>query len=191
MAISVEQQAALEAPVVRVLYFVFFDFISAQARFTNSNVNITWGGYDWIGLGEFGSISEVEEEDNIDAKALTFTLNAGIPANIALAAGDVRDYRGRDAKMYMCPLDEQFRLIGTPELCWKGYMDIMSIGIEGVDASIALKCETAAYGFKRLPALRMNAPQQKKKYPTDTGFDYLNDLIANPQTWLSKNFQRI
>jgi hypothetical protein len=44
--------------------------------------------------------------------------------------------------------------------------------------------------LKRQPALRLNAAQQKKRYPTDTGFDYLTDLIANPQVWLSKKFQR-
>lgn len=70
-------------------------------------------------------------------------------------------------------------------------MDIMTIGLEEDSSTIVLRCETSAYSLKRKPALRMNAPQQKKKYPTDTGFDYLNDLIANPQTWLSKKFQRI
>lgn len=191
MAIDAAQQTALEAPVVRTIYFVHFDFLGGVARFSNSNLTVNWDGFDWIGAGEFGSISAVEEEDNIDAKSLTFTLNAAIPANLALAAGDVAQYRGRNAKMYMCPLDENFRLIGTPEICWKGYMDIMAIAIEEESSSITLKCETSAYGLKRRQVLRMNAPQQKKRYPTDTGFDYLNGLIAEPQTWLSKKFQRI
>jgi len=103
----------------------------------------------------------------------------------------VREYRGREAKMYMCPLDDQFRLIGTPTICWRGFMDIMTIGIEEDNSSIALRCETSAYSLKRKPALRMNAPQQKNRYPTDTGFDYLNSLISDPQVWLSKKFQRI
>lgn len=191
MSLDTEQQAAMEAPVVRTIYFVQFDFLSSMQRLSNSNINLTWGGYEWLGFGNIGGVSAVEEEDGLDAKSLTFTLNAAIPGNIALAAGDVREYRGREAKMYMCPLDSQFRLIGEPTICWRGYMDIMTIGLEEDSSTIVLRCETSAYSLKRKPALRMNAPQQKKKYPTDTGFDYLNDLIANPQTWLSKKFQRI
>lgn len=191
MTTDVEQQTALEAPVVRTIYFVEFDFLSATQRLSNSNLTVSWGGYEWTGLGNLGGVSAIEEEDGIDAKSLTFTLNAAIPANIALSAGDVREYRGRAVRMYMCPLDEQFRLVGEPIICWRGFMDIMSIGIEEDNSAIALKCETSAYSLKRKPALRMNAPQQKKKYPTDTGFDYLNGLISEPQTWLSKKFQRI
>lgn len=191
MTIDVAQQTALEAPVVRTIYFVQFDFLSGVQRLSNSNLTITWGGYEWSGLGNLGNVTAVEEEDGLDAKALTFTLNAAIPANIALSAGDVREYRGREAKMYMCPLDDQFRLIGTPTICWRGFMDIMTIGIEEDNSSIALRCETSAYSLKRKPALRMNAPQQKNRYPTDTGFDYLNSLISDPQVWLSKKFQRI
>jgi hypothetical protein len=44
--------------------------------------------------------------------------------------------------------------------------------------------------LKRRPAFRLNAAQHKKDNPTDTGLDYLVDLLANPQTWLSARFQR-
>jgi len=183
------QQTALESPVVRAAYFVEFSFLSGTQRLCTFNQTITWGGYDWIGLGALGTISAVEESDGIESKSLSFTLNAAQPAWLALAAGAVEEYRGRDAKMYMCPLDTQYRLIDTPTVCWRGIMDTVSIGIDGDAGSITLKCETSAYGLKRQPALRMNAAQQKKAYPTDAGFDYLTDLIANPQSWLSKKFQ--
>lgn len=191
MTLTAPQQTALEQPVVRKVYFIEFEFLSETTRISTLGQTITWGGHDWLGLGTVGSISQVEESDGLASRALTFTLNNAQPAWLALAAGSVEEYRGRPAKMYMCPLDEGFVLIDTPVRCWSGFMDtiVMGVGKDG-DGQISLKCETAAFGLKRRPSLRMNAAQQKKKHPTDTGFDYLTSLIAEPQTWVSINFQK-
>jgi len=92
----------------------------------------------------------------------------------------------------MCPLDEEYQLINDPIICWSGIMDtsVVGVGAEG-GGTVSLKCETSAYGLKRKPALRLNAAQHKLKYPNDTGLDFINDLIANQQVWLTKKFQKI
>lgn len=184
-----QQQEALEKVVVPLVYFAEFNFASAVVRVSNFNQTVDWGGFEWLGVGSLGAISEVTETDGIESSPLNFRLNIANPSLLALSIGPVEEYRGRDAKLYMCPMDEQFRLIGTPELCWSGIMDMMSIGIEGEEGQITLKCETSAYGLKRQPSLRLNAAQQRKKYPTDTGLDYQNGTIANPAVWLSRRFQ--
>ena len=69
-------------------------------------------------------------------------------------------------------------------------MDLMAVAVEGEEGKVTLKCETSAYGLKRVPALRLNAAQHKKRHPNDTGLDYLTDLIASPTVWLSQKFQR-
>lgn len=148
------------------------------------------GGVLWKGLGALGSVDSIQEANSLDTKALNFGLNAADLAWLALAIGDVEDYCGQPAKLYFCPLNENFQLVGTPEICWRGLMDLITVGID-VDGKgrINLKCETTAYGLKRLNSLRMNAAQQKKRHPTDTGFDYLTSLISQPQLWLTKRFQ--
>jgi hypothetical protein len=188
--LSAPQQAQLEKAVTGTVYFVELRFRDSTQYLCSSNINITWGGYEWMGLGTIGGISPIEESEGVESKSLTFTLNIAQVSILSLAVGDVEQYRGRAAKMYFCPLNESFQLIGTPQQCWRGIMDTMSVGIEGEEGSIQLKCETSAYGLKKVPGLRLNAAQQKVKHPTDTGFDYLTDLIANPTVWLSKKFQR-
>jgi hypothetical protein len=185
------QQAELEKPVTRVAYFVELHFATHTARFCTFNQSFEWGGNTWVGLGSLASISAVEESDGLEARSLTFGMNAADTSLLALAAGDVEEYRGRSAKMYFCPLDENFRLIDSPELCWRGSMDSVSVDLNGDAGQVMLKCETSAYGLKRTSGLRMNAAQHAKRHPGDTGFDFLTDLIANPQLWLSKKFQRI
>jgi len=193
MTLTANQQAELEKPVTRFAYFAHFSFLTAAVRVTSLPQTINWGGYDWLGLGSLGSVSAVEESQGTTSSALVFQLNIAQLELLALATGNTNEYRGRDAKLYFCPLDEQFRLIDTPDICWRGTMDNMQASVEGESGTIALKCETSAYGLKRKANLRMNAAQQKQRYPADTGFDYLTDLLGNPDAskWLSKLFQTV
>jgi hypothetical protein len=182
------QNAELAKPVARVVYFVEFQFATSTARLCNSNMDLGWGGYMWSGVGTLGEISQIEETDGLESRPLNFTINSAQQAWLSLALGPDEEYRGRPAKVYMCPLDENFIMVGNPEQCWSGLMDMLSVDF--ASAKITLKCETSAYGLKRRPTFRLNAAQHKAKNPTDTGLDYLNDLISNPAVWLSTNFQR-
>lgn len=195
MTLTVGQQAELEKPVTRYAYFVELHFLSGIVYLSSLGQTVTWGGHDWLGFGAIGGISAVDESQGTAASSLTFTLNIAQIEWLSLATGSTAEYRGRDAKMYFCPLNEQFQLVDTPIACWRGSMDTMSASISGsmgdANGSIALKCETSAYGLKRKSSLRLNAAQQKQRYPTDTGLDYLTDLIGNPDSfvWLTKRFQ--
>ena len=188
--LDTSQQTELEKPVTRTIYFLELQFLSTTSYICSANVTLHWNSHDWVGLGTIGSISAVEESEGVESKSLTFTLNVAQTSVLALAVGDVEEYRGKNAKMYFCPLNESFQLIGTPVQCWRGIMDTMAISVEGEGGGIQLKCETSAYGLKRQPGLRLNSAQQKSRYPTDTGLDYLTDLIANPVVWASAKFQR-
>ena len=187
---TANQQAAFEKPVVPAAWFVEMEFSSGTLRICSYTQTYTWGGYDWTGLGSVGTISSIVESTGSGAAAMTFGLNIAATALLALGVGVVEDYRGRNAKLYFCPLDSTGNLIDTPELCWRGRMDVMTSSVDGEDGQIVLKCETSSFGLKR-SSMRLNAAQQKQRYPTDTGFDYLNSLISDPQVWLSKKFQQI
>jgi len=170
--------------------FLELQFLGGTARICSYSNTYTWGGYDWSGLGLIGNISAVEETAGVTSSAMTFGLNIVNAAMLALSVSAVENYRGRAAKLYFCPLNENGALIDTPEICWRGIMDTMTAGADGEDGQVVLKCETSAYGIKRRPSLRLNAAQQKQRYPTDTGLDYLTGLISTPQLWLSAKFQQ-
>lgn len=190
MATTVAQDNELAKAVTRTVYFVEFAFLTATSRLCTANQTLTWGGNTWSGVGSLGTIGTVDESDGLEAKPLSFTINAAQTSWMALAIGSVEEYRGRPAKMYMCPLDETFVMVGEPVQCWSGVMDMVSVGLNENSGTITMKCETSAYGLKRRPPFRLNAALHKKDHPTDTGMDYLNDLIANPSTWLSARFQQ-
>lgn len=191
MTITAPQQAQLEKPSTQTVFFVELQLLSGTQYLCTANISIDWDGHTWAGLGTIASISQITESDDVTAKAVNFTLSAADPSWLALAAGSVTEYSGRKAKMYRCPLNDQFQLVGTPERCWLGVMDQLTVGIDGDQGSISLKAETGAFSLKRGSTLRMNAAQQRQRHPEDTGFDFLAPLIASPTLWQSKKFQAI
>jgi len=189
MTLSALQLAELVRPAPKVVYFMELQFTTGVQYLSTWNRNFTWNAQLWIGLGGLVSVTEITESESVASNPLSFNLNAADPSWIALAVGNDTVYRRRLALLYMCPLGDDGQLVGAPQLCWRGRMDAVAAGIGNNSASISLKCETASFAFKRRPSLRINAIQQKLTYPTDTGFDYLSDLIDKPQLWLSKLFQ--
>lgn len=190
MTLSVEQQAELEKPKCNTAWFLELQFVGGTVRVCNYGQTFTWGGYDWLGMGSIGKISPIDESAGLQSSAMNFSLNSAQVSMLALAVGAVEDYRNQPAKLYFSPLDQHGALIGTPEVCWRGTMDMMAFSLDGEEGQINLKCETSSFGLKRT-SMRLNAAQQKQRHPGDTGFDFLEDLMANPQRWLSARFQQI
>jgi hypothetical protein len=190
--LTTSQQAEVEKPVTRTAYFAEFHFTTGILRVCSLGQNYDCGGNTWLGVGTLGSISDVVETSTTESSPVTFTLNCAQASMLATGLSSPDTYRGQAAKLYMCPLDDQFRLIDTPVICWRGFMDMMALNIDkDGTGNIQLKCETSAFGLSKMPNYRMNAAQQKLTYPEDTGFDYLTYLITQPQVWFSVAAQTI
>jgi hypothetical protein len=185
------QDAALAAPHVYLVYFVKFSFKTVTQYASTANIDHTWGGHTWLGLGAVGGISEVSSTEGMDTSSVTISLNAAELTWLTLALGDASEYQNLPIKIYMCPMTSAFQLIDTPEPCWEGVMDALSIGVDNDQGSLQLKCESTAYSLKRLPVFRLNKQQWNKFHPTDKGLDYVEKLISDPVVWLSKKFQQI
>jgi hypothetical protein len=189
------QQAEVEKAATRLIFFVKMEFLSGTQYLNSWNIPVEWDGHTWQGLGEIGSISEIQESDSLEAKALQFAMKAADLSWIGLANGDAAEFRKRPLTIWYCPLDEQYRLIDTPIRAWKGIMDMMSTGIEGdteqAEGKIVLQCENAAIRLMKPSTKRMNEAQQKEQYPDDTGFQYQLALLSESHLWLSTRFQQL
>ena len=189
-SVSPAQQVAFEKAVVPWAFFVEMQFVSGTQRLCNFNQNFDWGGFTWNSLGGAGSIGEIRSTEKVEPAPVTLSLSVAQAEWLALSVGAVEDYRGRTVKIYQCPLTEQYQLIDTPMLAWEGDMDLIAISVEGEAGSVTMRCEPAAKRLRRRNALRVNAQQQRQRYPYDAGFDFQAQLLASPVTWLSTTFQR-
>lgn len=194
ITVTGSQQTQLEARHLRLVLFAQLEFLdgtfaTATIRVSTWNHDITWGGFTWQGLGNLVSIQDVKDSEALETNSVDMKLNVGNSTILGLALGEAERYRGKAAILYMCPVNDGGVLVDTPITFWTGEMDSMALTYGQENSEIALRCFPTSSRISRPSGLRANHEQHIQNYPTELGFQYLADLIAHPQVWLTKTFQ--
>ena len=173
---------ALQSSTVRLVTFADLDFASGNLYVHDGLGTYTWGGNNWLGVGDFGGISSVEEGTEVSPYSLNLTLS-GLDAGL-VATALTENYFMRNVKVYLGLLDANDALIETPNQIWSGFMDVMSItaGASGGD-SISLTCESELGKFDRSSNLKYTHANQQKKDSTDLFFEFLKDIEGVKISW--------
>lgn len=175
---------ALKADVVRPVTFAKLDFSSSTIYVHDSIGTFTWGGNDWLGVGDFGSVSSIEEGTDISPYSITLTLS-GLDSTIAnIGSAGTEDYFMRDVDIYLGLLDEDESLIADPTAIWSGFMDVMTLvtGTQGSN-SIRLTCESEMSKIERSADLKYTHVQQQRVNPNDLFFEYLHEIQGVKIQW--------
>lgn len=185
-SIGAAVQAALEAAHVPLLVFVELDFSGGFVRVTNAPYAFEWNGYTWTGLGRLGGIEAVQEGASLEARGVALKLS-GVPLsgegdaeNISIALNE--HYQGRDARVWLAALDEQFRIIGDQKLVFLGRMDNMQIEA-GRTATITLQAESRLADLERPRVRRYNNEDQQLAYPGDRGLEFAEQMVEKALLW--------
>jgi len=136
----------------------------------------------WLGVGDLGSISQVEEGLDVSPYAITLTLS-GLDATISGVAL-TEDYYLHPVTVYLGVLDTDDVLISDPTQIWAGFMDQMnmSVGADGGDA-IQLIAESELSRFnKSLNLMYTNAAQQEKS-SGDLFFSHMHKIEGAKIDW--------
>jgi len=166
--------------------FAKLEFPSGTVYLHNSLGTYTWGGQDWLGVGDLGSISQVEEGLDVSPYAITLTLS-GLDATISGVAL-TEDYYLHPVTVYLGVLDADDVLIADPTQIWAGFMDQMnmSVGADGGDA-IQLIAESELSRFnKSLNLMYTNAAQQEKS-SGDLFFNFMHKIEGAKVNWGAKS----
>lgn len=193
ISVSTNQQTALAARHLGMVLFAYLDFAdgsfaSTPIRISTWNHDLTWGGYTWQGFGNLVSVANVKDSEKLETSSIDLNLNAANTTILSLSLAAPERYRGRNVILYMCPITNGV-LVDTPIQFWSGTMDTMAVAYEADGGNVTLRVTPTSARLARASGLRMNHEQHKLAYPTELGFQYLNDLISHPQVWLSKKFQ--
>jgi len=190
---SVNSQIATK--VIGGVWLVEMFFASGTQRLTNWPLSLTYGANTYTGLGTVGSVGNLTESEANTDKRTTLTLSPVRTELLALALGNVEGYRGKPVNIYLWAIGDNYQPVGNPLLRFFGVMDQVSVkrnaGQSGeVTGSIEMTClPGGADSTRKGSTLRMNNAQHQSRHPGERGFEYVNDLLANEQVWLSKNFQ--
>jgi hypothetical protein len=191
--------ARISAVVRGVAWLVQLDFLPSTVYYTTAPQTLTIGGNTYLGLGDLAQVSTVQESEDTGADQVTLSFALVNPSMLAATLGNVENYRGRAARLYLQLFDEQFQPAGTPVLRWAGTMQPAKVTRTPSDPNggasegrVELQCARAGMARARNPmGLRLSNAQQQQRYTGDVGLEYVQTLIEQPSLWLSKRFQRV
>lgn len=167
--------------VARPILLAEFDFAAAASRAWSGIGTLTWNGLDWIGLGDFGEVSAIEETMELRATGAAFRLS-GVPSNlIADAMGE--PIQGRSARLWLGFLDEALVLVEDPILLFDGRMDTIEITDGGEAAVITLNAENRLRDLERPRTRRYTDQDQQAEFPGDRGFEFVPVLQQVTINW--------
>lgn len=142
----------------------------------------TWGSQNWLGTGDLGEISAIEEGEQISPYNIRMTLS-GLDADIT-AEAIKQDYYQRPVTIYLGALNDSDSLVATPDIIWTGFMDQMEVVVGG-DAgdTIALSCESELAMFTRSRDSLYTNVQQQNASSGDTFFTHLQEMEDLTLDW--------
>tara|TARA_R110000823_G_scaffold259478_1_gene380611 strand:+ start:87 stop:725 length:639 start_codon:yes stop_codon:yes gene_type:complete len=191
---------------------VVYPFFAVELQFDGDETLRLWTGYgtlvyqgvSWFGSGSLLNISAVEETTEMAAKGATITLSS-VPSDI-ISLALTQPYQGRVCDIYFGLFQKNSKLTQEQDgdsyilleggakillesqetsltKVFSGYMDQMNIE-EGADVStLQLSVENKLVDLERPRAARYTSAYQKSKYPTDKGFDFVEDLQDQKLVW--------
>ena len=176
---------ALAQQNVAIVTFSKLEFPSGTVYLHNSLGSYTWGGQEWLGVGDLGSISQVEEGLDVSPYAITLTLS-GLDATISGAAL-TEDYYLHGVTVYLGVLNADDVLIDTPTQIWAGFMDQMNmtVGADGGDA-IQLVAESELSRFNKSLNLMYTNTAQQERSTGDLFFNFLHRIEGAKINWGSR-----
>lgn len=178
---STEISTALTASNVPMLVLVEMEFLSGTIRCCNAAYNFFWGGYEWFGVGQLGSIGAIQEGQELQMYGCTLTLSGLDPSLVSLAM-ESEEFQGRTATVWLAPLDEEYKVITDPIITFQGRMDVMPIRL-GKTADISLNIESKLVDWERARVRRYNNEDQVSEYPSDKGLEFVVQMVEKELVW--------
>lgn len=138
--------------------------------------DLVWSGNTYSGVGSLGYCSGVPEGVSVQAQGTTVSLSGIDSTLLNDCLTDIQI--GAAATLWIGAL-QNGAIVGTPYKWFSGTVDKAPIRTGPKTMTIALSLETRMSLLQRGSNRRYTAADQRRKYPTDTAFDWveiLNDV---------------
>ena len=155
-------------------------------RLHNGIGTYTWndgsGNQNWLGTGDLGQISRIQEGEEVSPYGIQLTLSGLDPDLVGEAIKE--SYYQRPVTLYVGALNDSDQLVATPDVMWTGFMDLMtaSVGADGGD-TLVLNCESELAMFERSRNLLFTNSSQQTISSGDTFFNQLQDMEDLTLAW--------
>jgi hypothetical protein len=146
---------------------------------------LTYNSIGYQGLGDFGSISSIDETTDLAARGITMQLS-GVPTAY-VAAALTENYQGRSCSVMLGALSPTAGLITSPITVFSGKMDVMQFTDDGNSSIITMTAENRLVDFHRTREVRYTDEEQKTLYPADKGLEFVTSIQDKTIYWGNPN----
>ena len=173
---------ALATQHVSLVTFVQLAFPSGTVYLHNSIGTYTFGGNDYLGVGDLGAISPLEEGADISPYQITLSLS-GLDSTIAGAAL-TEDYYMHAVTVLLGVLNADDALLADPTVVFEGFRDQMniSVGADGGDV-ITLTAESELARFDKASNIKYTDIQLQSEFSGDLAFEFMPDIEGAKIRW--------
>ena len=168
--------SAIQSSVLRPAVFVEIHFRSGVSYIWSGSGTIVWNGHSWLGVGNLGSLSMIEEGVTVNARGISLSLS-GI--NSSMLADALQDLQlGLPAVIYLGLFDSASppALLSSPLTSWAGRVDQPTIDVSGESATITVNCESRLIDMNVAVDRRYTHDDQQISHPGDLGFQFVNSI---------------
>ena len=177
--------ASTTAAQLNPFYATSLDFDAGTVRYWTGYGTITINSATYAGIGALSSISTIEETEDLSARGLTINLT-GV-TNDLVAAALTEPYQGRTAAVRFGTLNADTGAVIESITIFSGRMDTMAISNDGKSAQIGISVESKLVDFKRTRESRYTHEEQLRRFPADTGLEYVTGLQDKVIYWGNSN----
>lgn len=172
--------AASGGEVVRPVLLSALDWPSGMVRLTSAPFNVTWGGNTYLGVGDLGEISRVEEGPETKSYGITLALSGIRPEYLNEVT--TSPVQGRSCRLWFGMLDDSHQLIGDPLEIFGGRMDVATVEM-GATCTITVSAESRLVDWERPRVRRYTHEDQQAAFPGDRGLEFVVGMIEVELLW--------
>lgn len=169
--------APLTSNLIVPAFLVTIAFRSQTVNLWTGVGTITVNGTEFLGVGDLGQISPIQEGTDVQAYGMSLTLSGIDPVLLSESLTDIQ--LGAPCSVSLAFLDQQTGAVfGTPYPVFVGSVDQPEVTLGMETISITLSLENKLSDLMRASNRRFTSADQESFFPGDTfcfAVEYLND----------------
>lgn len=182
--ITASAALALAAESVTLVLLVEM-LLDVPVRMSSAPITINFGGADYLGLGNLGSVEAVDDSPG-EYKNLVFSLNGVASDLLSVALNE--SIRGRAVYVRLATVNQTTGVVLDAPLIWSGALDQMPIQMGKDMGAINVTAEHRGVTFGRPKPLNYTEADQHRLYPGDTSLKTIQSQSTHPDVWPKASF---
>ena len=173
---------------IRMVTFAKMEFQSETIYLHDSIGTFVWadpddGSQSWLGVGDFGGISTVQESTQMSGFEVTLVMS-GLDADL-MNAVMLQNYQGRKVALYLGALDiDTGLLLDTPNEIWSGEMDVARLSLGAGDQNgIEIVCESDFSKLEDINGRTFSDSDLQAEFAGDTFLQYMTAMEDTNVVW--------